>query len=296
VNAESGESVLSLEPQPGGEFPSAWREISRHKRCGHTGFLMHGEIARLVWRSVNPWADSTCAALPLAPLRQDSCRLFLAFGPAGQGYDNDVTRPFSLAYKQKMLGRLTSKDAVTARQLSLETGVSANKRSRDGYRTRVSVSVMPSKRQPKEWSNRLAERFRVLVDEDPHHRGDVLDPLAQRRNDVREHVEAIEQILAKGLVADGVLEVAVGGRDDADVNLDRLRAPQAFEDALLKRAEQLGLDFHRQITDLVEEERGLVGGFEPADLPAERAGERAPLAPEQLAFDERGRNGRAAHP
>ena len=55
----------------------------------------------------------------------------------------------------------------------------------------------------------------------PHQRRDVLDPLAQRRHDDREHVEAIEQILAKRLVADRVLEVAVRGRDDADVDLDR---------------------------------------------------------------------------
>jgi hypothetical protein len=34
-----------------------------------------------------------------------------------------VTRPFSLAYKQKMLDRLTRKDAISARQLALETGL-----------------------------------------------------------------------------------------------------------------------------------------------------------------------------
>ena len=77
--------------------------------------------------------------------------------------------------------------------------------------------------------------------------------------------------------------------------LTGLRAPQAFDHALLEHAEQLDLDFQRQITDLVEEERGLVGGFEPADLPRERARIRALLAAEQLALDEGGRNGRAAH-
>jgi transposase len=34
-----------------------------------------------------------------------------------------VTRPFSLAYKQRMLDRLTGKDAVSARQLAQETGL-----------------------------------------------------------------------------------------------------------------------------------------------------------------------------
>ena len=57
------------------------------------------------------------------PLRQDSCRALLHVGPVGRGSDDDVTRPFSLAYKQKMLDRLTGKDAVSARQLALETGL-----------------------------------------------------------------------------------------------------------------------------------------------------------------------------
>ena len=34
-----------------------------------------------------------------------------------------MTKPFSLAFKQKMVARLTGKDAVSARQLALETGL-----------------------------------------------------------------------------------------------------------------------------------------------------------------------------
>ena len=84
----------------------------------------------------------------------------LAFGPAGRGSDDDVTRPFSLAYKQKMLGRLTGKDAVSARQLSLETGLRQQTLSR-WLQDACSVSVMPSKRQPKEWS--IDEKIRILA-------------------------------------------------------------------------------------------------------------------------------------
>ena len=71
-----------------------------------------------------------------------------------------MTRPFSLAYKQKMLGRLTGKDAVSARQLSLETGLRQQTLSR-WLQDACSVSVMPSKRQPKEWS--IDEKIRILA-------------------------------------------------------------------------------------------------------------------------------------
>lgn len=80
---------------------------------------------------------------------------------AGRGSDNDdVTRPFSLAYKQKMLDRLTGKDAVSARQLSLETGLRQQTLSR-WLQDACSLSVMRPTRPTKEWS--IDEKIRVLA-------------------------------------------------------------------------------------------------------------------------------------
>ena len=71
-----------------------------------------------------------------------------------------MTRPFSLAYKQKMLDRLTGKDAMSARQLSQETGLRQQTLSR-WLQNACSVSVMPPKRQTREWS--IDEKIRVLA-------------------------------------------------------------------------------------------------------------------------------------
>src|SRR5437016_4362255 len=94
------------------------------------------------------------------PLRQDSCRLPSDLDQRGRGSDNDVTRPFSLAYKQKMLDRLTGKDAVSARQLSLETGLRQQTLSR-WLQDASSLSVMPPKRRTRAWS--IDEKIRVLA-------------------------------------------------------------------------------------------------------------------------------------
>jgi hypothetical protein len=56
-----------------------------------------------------------------------------------------------VAYKQKMLERLTGNDAISARQLSLETGLRQQTLSR-WLQEACSLSVMPSKRRSKEWS------------------------------------------------------------------------------------------------------------------------------------------------
>ena len=59
----------------------------------------------------------------------------------GRGHDADVTRPFSLAYKQKMIQRLTGKDALSTRQLALETGLREQTLSRR-LQEACSVAVM----------------------------------------------------------------------------------------------------------------------------------------------------------
>lgn len=81
-------------------------------------------------------------------------------GPAGRGSDERVTRPFSLAYKQKMLDRLTGRDAISARQLSLETGLRQQTLSR-WLQEACSLPVMPRRRPTREWS--IDQKIRILA-------------------------------------------------------------------------------------------------------------------------------------
>ena len=92
----------------------------------------------------------------------------------------------------------------------------------------------------------------------------VVEPIAQRRQVDREDVEPVVEVLAELALRDQRLEVAVGGRDDADVDLDRLGAADALELALLQHAQQLDLHLQRQVADLVEEQGAAVGELEAA--------------------------------
>ena len=78
-------------------------------------------------------------------------------------------------------------------------------------------------------------------------RGMSLGAIAQRRQRDREDVEPVVEVLAELAVGDQLLEVAVGRRDDAHVDLDRLGAADALELALLQHAQQLDLHLHRQV-------------------------------------------------
>src|SRR5262249_23092301 len=61
----------------------------------------------------------------------------------------------------------------------------------------------------------------------------------------------------------------------------------------LQYAQELRLHVERELRDLVQEQRALVGELEATDPPRERPGEGAALVPEQLALDQGGRQRRA---
>jgi transposase len=73
-----------------------------------------------------------------------------------------VTRPYSLAFKQKMIERLTGKEALSASQLSRETGVRQQNLSRWLQEARSLPFV--GSREVTERPFTLQEKARVLAD------------------------------------------------------------------------------------------------------------------------------------
>src|SRR5690606_36352437 len=88
---------------------------------------------------------------------------------------------------------------------------------------------------------------------------DVLEAVAQRWHRERDDIEAIEEVLAEGAVGDALLEVLVGGGDDADIDDAAFVGAERTDLALLDGAQKLGLERGRHVADLVEEERAARG-------------------------------------
>lgn len=72
-----------------------------------------------------------------------------------------MTRPFSIPYKQKMIERMTGKDASSARQAALETGMSQSTLSR-WLREAHNLPLMERGREPKTRS--IDEKIRILAE------------------------------------------------------------------------------------------------------------------------------------
>ena len=110
----------------------------------------------------------------------------------------------------------------------------------------------------------LRDSLDEVVDEE----GNVIEPFAQRRDANREDVQAIEEVGTERAAFHEILEILVRGGNHAHVDCVRTAtAPQPFDLVFLQRAQQLGLQFERQITNLVEEQRAAVGGLKPAVRP-----------------------------
>ena len=130
----------------------------------------------------------------------------------------------------------------------------------------------------------------VRAHERVHERLDVLGALAQRRNADGNDVEPIEQVFAEstGLGLGG--EIAVRRDDEADVDVLGAAA-DGLHLAGLDDAQDLRLHRQRQLADLVDEERALVGLLEVTEPRRMRARERALHVTEQLGLGELGGNG-----
>jgi transposase len=72
-----------------------------------------------------------------------------------------MSKIFSLAYKQKMIERLTGNNAVSANQVSRETGISQEALSRWLREARSMPDVPQKNRSSKTWS--IDEKIRVLA-------------------------------------------------------------------------------------------------------------------------------------
>ena len=107
-------------------------------------------------------------------------------------------------------------------------------------------------------------------------------------------VQPIEQVLSEQASLDHALQITVRRADYVQVGRDRLIGTELQYLALGENAQQPGLQLHRHVADLIEEQRA-AAGLQYLALRAlgPRAGEGAVRVAEQLAFDQTLGDGRA---
>src|ERR1700722_9899508 len=113
----------------------------------------------------------------------------------------------------------------------------------------------------------------------------ILSPLTQRRHRDGEDVQAIKQIFPELTFRYHLSQIVMGCRDQPHVGMDGLPAPQALELMLLYNAQQLRLQFGRNIADLVEEQGTSVRRLKAAEALRNGPSKCAAFVPEEFAFE-----------
>ena len=98
---------------------------------------------------------------------------------------------------------------------------------------------------------------------------DILASFPERRRAELDDVQAVEEVLAEAVLADGLDDVAVGGGDQADLDAQLLVAAHAGEAAVLEEAEQLGLEGTAHVANFIQEDGAAVGLLDAPGLLAE---------------------------
>ena len=124
---------------------------------------------------------------------------------------------------------------------------------------------------------------------------DVLRPLPEGRNAEFDHVESVVEVFSERALLNLLFEVAIGRRHDLHVDRYRFRGSDRQDLALLQNPQEFGLEFHRHLPDLVEEDHAAFGCTKDAQRSAVGSGEGTLLVTEELALGERRREGRAVH-
>ena len=111
---------------------------------------------------------------------------------------------------------------------------------------------------------------------------DLLFAISQRGNADLHHVQAVVEVFPEVASHEPLLEVAIGGGDDPDIDIDRAVSPDTGKAEVLQDVQEFGLQRKGKIGDLVEIDRSLVGILELARLATVRSGERALFVTGQL--------------
>ncbi|MNF75520.1 hypothetical protein D3C84_575880 [compost metagenome] len=135
--------------------------------------------------------------------------------------------------------------------------------------------------------------FDVLGQQALGQRQDIRRTLAQRAPGQGEDREPIVEVLAETPGRHFAGEVAVGGGEHADIQVDRPARAHPLHFALLQNAQQLGLQAQGHFGNLVEQDGAAVGQFELARRAGDGAGEGALLMAEQGGLQHVVRDGRA---
>src|SRR5712675_2925627 len=123
----------------------------------------------------------------------------------------------------------------------------------------------------------------------------VVLPFAKRGNMDREYIQPIVEVRAKRPVCNGGFQIAIRCSYYADINLDGLRAADAFEFTFLQHPQECNLSVQRHLADFVQENGSSVRQFKSTEAALHRPGDCALFVAKEFGRNQRWGKGCAVH-
>src|ERR1700685_14543 len=99
--------------------------------------------------------------------------------------------------------------------------------------------------------------------------------LAQRGNVDRHNIKTIVEIFSESPVLKRRAQIAIGCREQPNIDLDGTSSSKSFELTLLQDAQKFDLCNHRHVSDFVQKKSALIGEFKFSRLADRSSRERS---------------------
>src|SRR5208283_1316405 len=119
-----------------------------------------------------------------------------------------------------------------------------------------------------------------------HQERQIAIAFTQRRDEDRNHIDAVIEILPEPSLFDHLFQVVIGGGDQPEINLLCRATPNPLHDVLLQNTQELALQTLVEGSDFVEEQRTAIGGLDESRLCRFSPGEGTFFVAEQFRLDE----------
>src|SRR5439155_136578 len=116
---------------------------------------------------------------------------------------------------------------------------------------------------------------------------------SERGNEKREHIDAVVKVLAELALLNPIVKVAMGGRDGAHIDGNRIISADPLDFTLFENAQEFRLHGERHVANLVQEKRAALCLLELSQVAAGGAGERSFFMAKEFRLNQLCRDGRA---
>ena len=112
--------------------------------------------------------------------------------------------------------------------------------------------------------NVTADCGSIIIDIVIYERRNIFFPIPKGWKGETDYIQPVEEVPAESALFDLMRQIAIGGRHDPDIHMERLLASNSLNLVLLQDPKQFNLQVKRHLSDFVQKDGATMSELEPA--------------------------------